>query len=92
MWTRFVFDKTLKLEMKRLAGIYFRAKSCLPCRELTPLLATVYEEMVEAYPGFEIVYVSSDADADEFAKYLDEMPWKAIPVACQGKRQELKDD
>lgn len=80
------------LESKKIVGIYFSAKSCLPCREFMPLLATVYEEMVEEYPDFEIVYVSSDEDADEFAKYYDEMPWKAMPFACHEKRQELKDD
>ncbi|KAF1319008.1 Nucleoredoxin, partial [Globisporangium splendens] len=80
------------LQNKKIVGIYFSSKSCLPCREFTPLLATVYEEMVEEHPEFEIVYVSSDKDDDEFTNYFHEMPWKALPFTCHDKRQELKDE
>lgn len=80
------------LQNKKIVGIYFSSKRCLPCREFTPLLATVYEEMVEEHPEFEIVYVSSDKDDDEFTNYFHEMPWKALPFTCHDKRQELKDE
>jgi hypothetical protein len=54
---------------------------CGPCRQFTPMLAEMYEHLKEERPthGLEIVFVSSDRDANSFQSYFDSMPWQAIP-------------
>lgn len=52
---------------------------CPPCRRFTPLLAATYEKLKAAGKPFEVVFVSSDEDGDQFKEYLAEMPWLALP-------------
>ena len=45
------------------------------------MLAEMYAHLKEERPshGLEIVFVSSDRDANSFQSYFDKMPWQAIP-------------
>lgn len=43
-----------------LVMFYFSMHTCPPCREFTPLLACLYEEMNEDRRLFEVVFFSGD--------------------------------
>ena len=77
------------LKDKKVIGIYFSAHWCPPCRQFTPVLGTVYEDMIEDHPDFEIVFVSSDRDEGGFNEYYGEMPWVALPFASQKEKGSL---
>lgn len=53
--------------------------NCPPCREFTPLLAALYEEINEDEPVLEVIFFSGDKTEEEFDKYFAEMPWYALP-------------
>lgn len=61
-------------------GLYFGAHWCPPARNFTSQLIEAYNELVtiQKYP-FEVVFVSTDQDHDEFICGLSTMPWPAIP-------------
>lgn len=77
------------LNGKKIVGIYFSAHWCPPCRQFTPVLATVYDDMIEEHEDFEIIFVSSDRDDAGFAEYYGEQPWKALPFSEQDKKAQL---
>ena len=68
------------LERKKV-GVYFSAHWCPPCRGFTPMLVDFYGEVVGQEKPFEIVFVSSDRDANSMKEYMTEtnMPWLAVP-------------
>jgi len=68
--------------------LYFSAHWCPPCRGFTPLLAKYYETHKEKF-NFEIVFISSDKDANAFNEYWGEMPWLALPFEDRAKKEEL---
>ncbi|KAJ4964309.1 hypothetical protein NE237_024248 [Protea cynaroides] len=72
--------KISELECK-VVGLYFSANWYPPCLNFTPVLATVYEQLKGQGLGLEIVFVSSDEDADAFDRYRACMPWLAIPFS-----------
>ena len=63
----------------KLIGIYYSMHNCPPCREFTPLLASLYEELNEDSKVIEIIYFSGDKTEEEFQEYFGEMPWMALP-------------
>jgi len=63
----------------KVVGLYFSAHWCPPCRQFTPLLAGIYQQLQREKKAFEIVFVSSDKDEKSFQEYFNSMPWKAIP-------------
>ncbi|XP_042494682.1 probable nucleoredoxin 2 [Macadamia integrifolia] len=72
--------KISELECK-VVGLYFSANWYPPCRNFTTVLASVYEQLKGQGVSFEIVFVSSDEDADAFDNYRACMPWLAIPFS-----------
>ncbi|XP_010913793.1 probable nucleoredoxin 3 [Elaeis guineensis] len=63
-------------------GLYFGAHWCPPCRTFTSMLAEAYNELRDAKnESFQIIFISTDRDEDEFQSSLEEMPWLAIPYA-----------
>lgn len=67
------------LKDKRVVLLYFSAGWCPPCHQFTPKLVEFYN----AHGGgkdFEVIFVSSDADAEKMQAYADEykMPWLAV--------------
>jgi len=72
-------DTATALDGKTAVGFYFSAHWCPPCRGFTPVLAEKYKALKEAGKDFEIVFVSSDQDEDQFKSYFAEMPWLALP-------------
>lgn len=68
---------------KPYVGLYFSAHWCPPCRGFTPKLAKVYEKIMASDitndgNDFEIIFVSSDRNANAYKEYFAEMPWKSL--------------
>lgn len=60
-------------------GLYFGAHWCPPCRTFASMLAEAYSELRDE--SFQIIFISTDRDEDEFRSSLEGMPWLAIPYA-----------
>jgi nucleoredoxin len=71
------------LSSKKIIGVYFSAHWCPPCRAFTPLLAEAYKGIIAGGKSFEIVFISSDRDQDDFDTYFSEMPWITLPFASR---------
>lgn len=71
-------------------GLYFGAHWCPPARNFTSQLIEAYNELVTVQnQPFELVFISTDQDHDEFICSSSTMPWPAIPYEDQ-TRQDLK--
>lgn len=64
----------------KFTALYFSAHWCPPCRAFTPKLVEWYKNFKATHPDFELVFVSSDQDAEAMQKYIDgdKMPWPAV--------------
>jgi nucleoredoxin len=58
------------LDHKKLFAFYYSAEWCPPCRQFTPELVSFYNRVKEAYPAFEIVFVSSDRSKEAMETYM----------------------
>lgn len=74
---------------KKVVGLYFSAHWCPPCRQFTPFLGAVYEDMIEEHPEFELVFVSSDQSTAQYEEYYEEIPFKAIPFDNRAVKDAL---
>eukprot|EP01123_Difflugia_compressa_P008841 TRINITY_DN276_c0_g1_i1.p1 TRINITY_DN276_c0_g1~~TRINITY_DN276_c0_g1_i1.p1 ORF type:complete len:396 (-),score=102.55 TRINITY_DN276_c0_g1_i1:92-1279(-) len=77
------------VQKKEVVGFYFSAHWCGPCRNFTPSLAKVYNEIKEQGKSFEIVFVSSDRDDAAFKGYHNDMPWLALPFSDREGKKKL---
>ena len=77
------------LEGASHVAIYFSAHWCPPCRGFTPKLIDVYDELKGTGSRLEVVFVSSDRDAESFGEYFGEMPWLALPFADRKRKAAL---
>jgi len=69
-----------QLKAVRYVAVYYSAHWCPPCRAFTPKLVAAYKELKAAHPEFEVIFVSSDEDADAMKNYMKEtgMQWPAL--------------
>ncbi|XP_059075688.1 probable nucleoredoxin 1 [Cryptomeria japonica] len=63
--------------------LYFSAHWCPPCRRFTPKLLQFYTDLKSRGEELEIVFISSDQDAESFQVYFGSMPWLALPYGDQ---------
>ncbi|ONI32307.1 hypothetical protein PRUPE_1G360200 [Prunus persica] len=80
--------KVCDLEGK-IIGLYFSANWYPPCWNFNQVLVGIYEQLKSSGSNFEIVYVSSDEDADAFNIYHACMPWLAIPFSDLDTKKAL---
>lgn len=73
---------------KAAVFVYFSAHWCPPCRGFTPKLAEFYKKHA-ASKNFEVVFVSSDKDSDQFNEYYGEQPWLALPYNQRAQKDQL---
>lgn len=57
---------------------------CPPCKGFTPILTKFYNNYHEA-KNFEIIFVSSDRNENEFNEYYSKMPWLALEYCDRDK-------
>lgn len=94
--------KLVKLDGKRVGkfvmtekpdyyAFYYSASWCGPCRKFTPDLVSFYNEHKDAGKKFEIVFVSSDRDADAMEAYMkeDKFPFPGVKFRS-AKDKEIK--
>ena len=63
---------------------------CPPCRSFTPVLSEFYEQLKEEDENsLEVIFASSDSDANSFNSYYGEMPWNAIPFEHPSIKEAL---
>ncbi|KAJ4962492.1 hypothetical protein NE237_022431 [Protea cynaroides] len=61
-------------------GLYFGAHWCPPCRAFTIQLKGAYNLLKTSQnKSFEIIFISTDRDQEEFNLHIKSMPWLAIP-------------
>ena len=75
--------------------IYFSMHNCPPCREFTPIFASLYEEFNADEKQFEVVFCSGDKTQEVYNEYYEEQPWLALQfkdarIAPIAKRFEVK--
>lgn len=70
---------TTELNSVPKIALYYSAKWCVPCKEFTPKLAKLYEEVNKDSKILEIILVSGDNDEDDFEEYYGSMPWLSLP-------------
>jgi len=63
----------------KVLGLFFSAHWCKACQDFTLQLKEFYENLKSMCAELEIIFISSDHDVNSYKKYLDEMPWIAIP-------------
>lgn len=73
----------LKQNKPKLLAIYYSMHNCPPCREFTPILSALYEEVNYDEKVLEIIFFSGDKTQELFDEYFDEMPWLALPRTSQ---------
>lgn len=68
-------------------GLYFGANWYSKCENFTPVLASVYHQLMDKQSKFEVVFISSDEDQTSFEQFYGSMPWPAVPFGdLQSKR------
>jgi len=77
------------IKANNVIGFYFSGHWCGPCQMFTPELVKFYNKLKGDGKSFEIVFVSSDRDQQEFNGYFGGMPWKALPFG-DSRIQQLK--
>jgi len=90
------FGEILEQSKPKLIALYYSMHNCPPCREFTPLLSMLYEEVNEDEKILEIIFFSGDKNQEQFDEYYGEMPWLALPrekraiMGKNAKRFEVK--
>ena len=70
--------------------LYFSASWCRPCAAFTPQLIALRENVRAQLVPFEVVFISSDRNAAQFAEYFKKMPWLA-PAYDSDRNAKIND-
>lgn len=76
----------------KICVLFFSSEWCPACSSFIPTLATLYEEASENDVPLEVVYVSSDRDAEQKDRYMQKKhgPWLSVPYDNVEARNLLK--
>jgi len=75
----------------KIVVLFFSSEWCPACKAFLPVLKTLYEDGKENGTPMEVVYVSSDNDAAQKARYMKAHgEWLSIPFADKAARDGLK--
>ncbi|CAN6451432.1 unnamed protein product [Victoria cruziana] len=66
--------------------LYFSAHWCSPCRAFSPQLIETYHKIKKQDSAFEVIFVSSDLDQEDFEEYFATMPFLALPYGDMRKK------
>lgn len=64
----------------KVLGLYFSASWCGLCKEITPKLVSMYEEVNKPETQFHVLFVSGDEGQADFEAYYKTMPFFAVPL------------
>lgn len=70
--------------------LFFSANWCRPCKDFTPELVKLYENLQKRGEELEIIFVSFDHDMTLFYEHFWCMPWLAVPFNLS-LRNKLRD-
>ncbi|RWR91551.1 putative nucleoredoxin 3 [Cinnamomum micranthum f. kanehirae] len=71
----------------KTVGLYFGGLWCPPCRAFTHQLIEAYNELeATKNESFQIIFVSTDRDEEEFKRHISTMPWLAVPYNEKTRR------
>ena len=72
--------------------LFFSSEWCPACKSFIPILKTLYEDGKENGKELEVVYVSSDNDAAQKARYMQQHhgDWLSVPWHDKAARDLLK--
>ncbi|GBG30268.1 Nucleoredoxin [Hondaea fermentalgiana] len=82
-------EKTLADLKDKYVTLYFSAHWCPPCRHFTPKFIELYKKLKAEGKPWEVIFVSSDRDAEAFKGYFSEMPWLALPYEDRASKEML---
>ena len=71
-------------------GVYHSASWCGPCRQFTPMLRQLREQLRARGVAFEVLFVSADQDEGAFDAYRAAMPWPTVPFGDAARRDALR--
>jgi len=76
----------------KIVILFFSAEWCPACKSFIPILKTLYEDGKENEKAVEVIYVSSDNDAAQKARYMQKShgAWLSIPFADKAARDGVK--
>lgn len=66
----------------KVYGLYFSAHWCGPCKQFTPKLIEVYNQLKSLGKEFEVIFCSLDNDEEEYKEYYSSMPWCSLGFQC----------
>ena len=73
----------------QFVGIYFGAHWAPPCRRFTETLTGAYTALNKENKKFEVIFCSSDGNADAFKRNFEGMPWLAIDYSDEATKASL---
>jgi thiol-disulfide isomerase/thioredoxin len=76
----------------KIVVLFFSSEWCPACKSFIPVLKTLYEDGKENGKVLEVVYVSSDNDAAQKARYMEKHhgDWLSVPFSDKAARDTLK--
>jgi nucleoredoxin len=72
-----------------ILALYFAAAWCPDCQNSAPFVSEVFKSQNEDSKLFDLIYVSSDQDAEQMTQNLDD-GWGAIPFENEEERANIK--
>ena len=63
----------------KVKALYFSSSWCGICKELTPKLVDLFNEVNKSENQLQVLFISGDMSEEDFETYYTKMPWLAVP-------------